>query len=254
MEDILYERSGPLAWITIDRPPMNPLRARTWNELAEALDTASTDEAVRVVALTGTGERAFSVGADLKEMPELDSASSFGEAQELQQFLRRLELFPKPTIAAVQGYALGGGCEIAVACTFRIVADSARLGIPEINLSLVPALGACQRLVRLIGRARAAELVLTGQMIDAQEAYRVGLATRVVSVPALHTTVEEFAEALAGKSPTVLALSLAALNANQEASAAASDVLTAALFAVSMQNEEGERTRRQLHEKSRRPN
>lgn len=249
MEDVQYSRSGPLAWITIDRPPMNPLRARTWDELGQALDTASADDAVRVVAITGTGERAFSVGADLKEIPELDLLSSLDEARGLQQILRRLESFPKPTIAAVQGYALGGGCELAVACTFRLVADSTRLGIPEINLGLVPALGACQRLVRLIGRARAAELVLTGEMIDAREAYRVGLVNRVVTVSALHATVEEFAGTIAEKSSTALTLSLAALNANQEASAATSDVLTAALFAVSMQSEEGGQSRRQLRRK-----
>lgn len=247
MKDLVYECRGPVAWLTINRPPLNLLGEDTWRELGEALGRAGDDQAARVVVITGVGDRAFSAGADVKELPlEMGLMESLASAWSLQRLLTRIERFHKPTIAAVNGYALGGGCELAVACTFRIASERAQFGVPEINLGIVPALGGCQRLVRLIGLAWASEMVLTGRRVDAQEAYRIGLANRVVAAPQLQSAVQDFGETLAEKSPAALALALAALRANQEASAQTADLLNSALFTLSSQTEESREARRRL--------
>lgn len=251
MPDVEYERRGPVAWLTVDRPPMNPLRAQTWQELGAALERAELDGEVRVVAVTGAGDRAFSVGGDLKEMRDFGLVDSLAEARRLQQLMGRFERCPKPTIAAVHGYALGGGFEVAAACTFRLASDDARFGVAEVDVGFVPALGACQRLVRLIGQAQAAELVLTGRVIDAHEAQRIGLVSRVVPRAELCDAVQAFGETLAIKPPNVLALTMDALRMAHEASSEAADLLSAALFSVSAQMEESREARRRLRERTR---
>ncbi|MCL5960925.1 MAG: enoyl-CoA hydratase/isomerase family protein [Chloroflexi bacterium] len=251
MKHIDYECDGPVALITINRPPLNLLTEDTWEETAEALARAGEDEAVRVVALTGAGERAFSAGADVKALPQQTGPmDSLAATQKLRDHLSLLESYPKPTIAAVDGYALGGGCQIAIACTFRIASDRAQFGIPEVNLGIVPALGACQRLVRLIGLSWATELVVTGRRVDAQEAYRIGLVNRVVPPAQLRSVVQEFGEMLAQKGPAVLSLTLAALRVNQESSAQAANLLDSVLFALSSNTEESKKARQSIREKS----
>lgn len=249
MSDVLYHRDGSVAWITLNRPPMNALRTQTWQELGRALDRAEADVAVRVVALTGAGDRAFSAGGDLKEMRELGAEEGLAEARRLQLLMARIEHLSKPTIAAVHGYAIGGGFELAAACTLRVATDNARFGVAEVNVGFVPALGACQRLVRLIGHAWASELVLTGRIIDAAEAYRIGLANQVVPPAELRSATETLGQSLAEKGQQVLALTMAALHASHEASAAAGDLMTAALFAVSSQSPESRAARQRLAER-----
>ena len=191
--------------ITIDRPErLNALDRQTLEALDAAFAAASADTAVRVVVLTGAGPKAFVAGSDIAEMNQLGPI----EAREFsllgQRLMRRIERMPKPVIAAVNGYALGGGLELAMACHLRIAADSARLGQPEINLGLVPGFGGTQRLLRLCGRAAALELCLLGKPIDAARALQLGLVNRVVPAAELESEVATLAGSLATAAPLAL--------------------------------------------------
>src|ERR671910_2762635 len=178
---LLFELSDGIARITINRPDkLNALNATVIAELGDAITRVETDAAVRGVILTGAGSKAFVAGADITELSEQTPME--GKARSLlgQQVFRRLERCGKPVIAAVNGFALGGGCELAMACHIRVAAEHARFGQPEVKLGVGPGYGGTARLPRLVGRGRALELLLTGAMIDAQEAYRIGLVNRVV--------------------------------------------------------------------------
>lgn len=232
-ETLVFERRDAVAWITINRPAkLNALNRSTVEELGRAIDRAVEEDAVRVVVLTGAGEKAFVAGADIREMAGLDAADGQSFGRFLQRTLDRIERAPKPVIAAVNGFALGGGCELAMACHLRFAAEGARFGQPEVNLGLIPGAGGTQRLPRLVGRGRALELILGGEAIDAQEARRIGLVNRVVAADALHDEVTAFARTLCGKSPIALARALEAVYAGSETSLAEAQRLEAGLFGL----------------------
>lgn len=175
----LEKKRDGVGVVTFDRPPVNALNARVMNELDEVLDDVSSDDEVRTVLLWG-GAKVFAAGADINEMKDLDSVSMYGYIGRFQEVFARLEHLPKVTIAALGGYALGGGCELALCCDFRIAGAHAKLGQPEIALGVIPGAGGTQRLPRLIGAGRAKDLVYSGRLVDAEEALAIGLVTAVV--------------------------------------------------------------------------
>ena len=231
---ILYEKSEGLAIITINRPEVrNALTQAVMAELGHAIEQAESDEQVRVLILTGAGDRAFVAGADIGEVGARDTLSELGPKSRLRRgVFSRLDHLFKPSIAAVNGYALGGGCELAVACTLRVAADSARFGQPEINLGIIPGLGGTQRLTRLVGKGRAMELILTGEMIDAQEALRIGLVNKVVPAAELMEEARALAKKLAAKPPLALRAAKDAVDYGADMSLAAALEFENRLFAI----------------------
>lgn len=194
-----------IATITVNRPDkLNALNDATIAELGSAIDEARSRDDVGGVILTGAG-RAFVAGADIKGLTVGDTVALKAQAQRGQDVFRRYETSPKPVIAAINGFALGGGCELAMACHVRIASDAAKFGQPEVKLGLVPGYGGTQRLPRLIGKGRALQLLLTGEMIDAAEAYRIGLVNRVVPGDQLIATVTEMMKAMLANGPLALA-------------------------------------------------
>ena len=204
-EQILISRDSGVVTITIDHPPLNVLSAQVGRELGEALDGIEDDQAASVVILTGSGDRAFAAGADIRELQRLSGSDAEEMTHRWHRLFRRIESFRLPVIAAVNGVALGGGCELAMACDLRYASEKARFGQPEINLGLVPGWGGTQRLPRLIGRGRALELMMTGDMFDAAEAHRLGLVNRVTAPGDLMETVGELAARMAAKGGVALA-------------------------------------------------
>ena len=199
---ILFKKQDDIAVITLNRPPMNPLSKRVFKELGQAIDELREDTSVKAVILTGAGEKAFAAGADVTEMLNLSILEMHEFCLMSMETQSKLENLNKPTIAAIKGLALGGGCELAMACDFRLAADNARFGQPEINLGIIPGGGGTQRLPRLIGLARAKELLYLGDMIDAEIAERYGLVYRVVPQADLMDEAITMAKKLASK-PTV---------------------------------------------------
>ena len=213
-ENIIYEKKSAIAKIIINRPEvLNAVDNQTIIELKETLSRVGKDPQIRVIILTGSGEKSFIVGADKKEINK--RSENVEEAENFEACCREtfnfIENLGKPTICAINGYAFGLGLQLALACTFRIVPSNAKLGLPEINFGFFPAMGATQRLTRLIGEAKATEMILTGESIDGEEAYRIGLANKKVSPDELGDYVEKLAEKLAEKSPTVMKLAMEAI-------------------------------------------
>ncbi len=204
-EKILLSQDGGVATVTINHPPLNVLSAQVGNELGEVLDRIDSDSTASVVILTGSGEKAFAAGADIRELQRLSGSDAEEMTHRWHRLFRQIEGFRLPVIAAVNGVALGGGCELAMACDMRYASEKARFGQPEINLGLVPGWGGTQRLPRLIGRGRALELMMTGDMFDAVEAERLGLVNRVTAPEALMETVGELAGRMAAKGGVALA-------------------------------------------------
>ena len=191
--------------ITVNRPDkLNALNAATLDALHAAFDAAADDDAVRVVVLTGAGPKAFVAGADIAEMSGLTPVQGRDFSQRGQRMMRRVEKMPKPVIAMVNGFALGGGLELAMCCHLRIAADTAKVGQPEINLGLVPGFGGTQRLLRLAGRAAVLELCLTGAPIDAARAQQLGIVNRVVPAAGLEAETMKLAAQLAAAAPLAL--------------------------------------------------
>jgi len=210
---LLYEKENGLSIITLNRPKdLNALNSELLGELCSLLDEIAADESARVVIIIGSGDKAFVAGSDVKEMQPKTSVTirEFVLANRLA--LEKIERLPKPVIAAINGYALGGGCELAMACDLRIAAESARFGQPEINLGIIPGAGGTQRLSRLIGIAKAKELIFTGDMIDAGTALSLGLVNKVVPQASLLAEAKALGAKLAAKSGTALALAKAAIN------------------------------------------
>jgi len=203
-ETLLLERRGRVAVITINRPQkLNALNIQTRAEGAAALDELREDESVRVVVITGAGEKAFVAGADIGEF-EGRTAVSQRDVMTARSLFTAVDTFPKPVIAMINGFCLGGGCELALSCDIRVAGDTARFGQPEINLGIIPGGGGTQRLTRLVGEGKAMELILTGDMIDAQTAYNLGLVNLVVPAADLEAKTLEMANRIAEKSPVAL--------------------------------------------------
>lgn len=210
---LMYEAAGGIARLTINRPDrLNALSTAAMAELGAALEQAAADPAVRCLILTGAGDRAFIAGADISELEGLDGRGGIAYNRAGQQVFRRLETLGKPSIAAVNGYALGGGCELALACTLRVASERARFGLPELSLGLIPGFGGTQRLSRLIGAGRALELILTGRRMAADEALACGLVNRVVPPAGLLAAAEELARQMMAQAPLAVALALDAVS------------------------------------------
>ena len=233
-ENILVERKENYAVITLNRPKvLNALNQALMAELDAALDELTADESVRAVVLTGAGERAFAAGADIGEFNALPSASVAAEfSLRGQAVTNKIERLPKPVVAAVNGFALGGGCELAMACDICIAADTARLGQAEINLGITPGYGGTQRLPRLVGKGAAKLLCLTGDHITADEALRIGLVDRVVPAADLLAEAEALAAKLASKAPVVMAAIKQAINVGTEGTLADGLAFEAAQFGL----------------------
>jgi enoyl-CoA hydratase len=237
--NLRYEVIDRTAWITIDRPDkLNALNRQTVGEIASAAAGAVRDPGVGVLVVTGAGPKAFVAGADIAEMAALDAGAAQEFAHELSRAFDVLERSPKPVLAAINGFALGGGCELALACHLRLAADSAKFGQPEVGLGLIPGAGGTQRLPRLIGRGRALDLILSGEMIDAAEAFRVGLIERVVPAAELRATVDAYAGKLLAKSPQALARALDAVLTGGELDLAGALRLEASLFGLCFATED----------------
>jgi enoyl-CoA hydratase len=232
-ENLLLEREGAVAILTINRPKvLNALNAQTLEELRRAILELKGDDSVRVVVLTGAGEKSFVAGADINELATQTPVSGREHAMSGQHILDLIEHMGKPVIAAINGYALGGGCELAMACTIRIAADTAKLGQPEINLGLIPGYAGTQRLSRIIGRGRALELLLTGDQISAQDAHRLGLVNRVVPAADLMTEAKKLASTLAGKAPIAIRYILESVHQGLEMPFTEAQVFEATLFGL----------------------
>jgi enoyl-CoA hydratase/carnithine racemase len=233
LENVLYEKRSGIAYVTLNRPKvLNALNTPTWKDLKRAFEDARDDAAVRGVILTGAGDKAFIAGADISELAhvtavEAEKSSSYG-----QGVLNLIENLGKPVVAAVNGFALGGGCETAMACTIRIASEKAKFGQPEVTLGLIPGGGGTQRLPRLVGKGRALQLVLSGEMINAQEAYRIGLVNEVVSASELITRSEVILKKIFSNAPIAVKYALEAANKGMETSLSEGLALEASYFGL----------------------
>ncbi len=202
---ILHEAADGVVTITLNRPEVhNAMNEQMRQELTRCFGDLATSDAARVVVVTGAGERAFSAGADIREFVEPQVPVRFRESRKRVDFRQAMDRCPQPIIAAIRGYALGGGLELALACDIRIAGEDAQLGLTEVNLAIIPGGGGTQRLPRLIGRGRALEMILTGARIDAREAWRIGLVERVVPAADVLASARELARTLAEKAPVAL--------------------------------------------------
>ena len=232
-DNLLVERDGRTGLLTIQRPQrLNALDARTLDELRQAFLAFQQDDDIRCVILTGAGEKAFVAGADINEIAGDNPESARQRALAGQRVFDLIEQLGKPVIAAVNGLALGGGCELAMACTFRLAADTARFGQPEINLGLIPGFAGTQRLVRLVGKTKAMEMILTGVAVNADEALAAGLVNRVVPAANLMKESRAFAAELSSKAPIALRHAMDAINRGAEMPFADACQLEAALFGM----------------------
>ena len=211
-ENLILTKSEGIATLTFNRPEVrNALNRAGWQEIHRATDDVAADETVQVLILTGAGEKAFVAGADIEWLRDREMLATLDAyPQHVLQFLEDLQ---KPTIAAINGFALGGGCEIALACDIRIASDQAKLGQPEVRLGILPGAGGTQRLARLVGGAKAKELIFTGEIIDAAEAERIGLVNRVVPHADLMTEATEMAQKIMRRGPVAVRLAKVAINA-----------------------------------------
>lgn len=230
---VIYEKSERIATITLNRPDaLNAFNKDVVEEILKALEDAKNDEKIRVVILTGAGEKAFSAGADIKTMKGFDALKARELSLMGEKLCSAIENFEKPVIAAINGYALGGGLEVAMACDLRIASDKAKMGQTEINIGLIPGWGGTQRLTRLIGKTKAKELVFTGKMIDAKTAERLGLVNMVVPADQFREAVRKFAMELAEKAPVALRIAKALINKGADMSLDAAIALEREGFGV----------------------
>jgi enoyl-CoA hydratase len=233
LANVLYEKSNGIARVIINRPKvLNALNTPTWADLRTVFENARDDDRVRGIILTGAGDKAFIAGADISELAQAgafqaEESSRFGQA-----VLELIENLGKPVVAAINGFALGAGCETAMACTIRIAVENAKFGQPEVKLGLLPGGGGTQRLPRLVGKGRALQLILSGEMIDAQEAYRIGLVNEVVSAANLMARAETILKQISANAPIAIKFALEATNKGLDTSQNEGFALEASYFGI----------------------
>jgi enoyl-CoA hydratase len=232
-DNLLFEVNEQIARITFNRPNvLNALNRKTMDELGDCLKKVRADDAIRVLILTGAGEKAFIAGADINELSQQTPVNGREFTLYGQEIIHRLETLGKPAIAAINGFALGGGCEVALACTLRIASRNAKMGQPEVKLGIIPGYGGSQRLPRLCGKGVAHELILTGEMITAEEALRVGLVNRVVEAGELLATAEAIAKKIIANAPLAVKYALEAVERGMEMPQEEGLYLEATLFGL----------------------
>jgi enoyl-CoA hydratase len=233
MENLKLEKKNSIAYVTIDRPKvLNALNMATMQELWQVFSELKEDRETRVVILTGSGEKAFVAGADINELAKNDAVQAKAYTHKGQATLDLIENLGKPVIACVNGFALGGGCEIAMACTMRLASENAKLGQPEVKLGIIPGYGGTQRLPRLVGTGLAMQILLTGEMITAQEAWRIGLVNEVVPAERLIARAEEIAQKIIGMAPLAIQYCMEAVNQGMNMTLQEGLFLEATLFGV----------------------
>jgi enoyl-CoA hydratase len=238
-KNIIYEKENRIGFITLNRPEVyNALNASLLGELGEVVEEIKKDPDIGVAILTGAGEKAFVSGADISEIPASNAILAWATSRDHQSILNQLERVGKPSIAAINGYCLGGGLELAMACTLRIASENAKLGLPELGLGFVPGFGGTQRLTRLVGRGKAFEMILTAKPIDATEAFRIGLVNQVVPLAELIPKAKEMAESILKSGPTAIRLAMDLLLRGQEMSLDNSLAFESAMTSVSLMSPE----------------
>ena len=238
-ENVLYEKKGAIAYVTINRPKvLNALSKATIAEIKAVFEDARDDSTVRGVILTGAGGKSFIAGADINEVATDTPLQAEEKTRHGQAVMDLIENLGKPVIAAVNGFALGGGCETAMACTIRLAAESAKFGLPEVKLGIIPGYGGTQRLPRLVGKGRALQLILSGVMISAQEAYRIGLVNEVVPDAELITRAETILNQILANAPQSIRFALDAVNKGLETSVSEGLLLEASFAAICVSTED----------------
>src|SRR3954468_5410662 len=233
LETVLYEKKGPIAYVTVNRPKvLNALSHQTWADLRTAFEDARDDAEVRGVILTGAGDKAFIAGADISELAHVTAVDAERSSTFGQSVLNLIENLGKPVIAAISGFALGGGCETAMACTIRIAAENAKFGQPEVKLGLLPGGGGTQRLHPLVGKGRALQLILSAEIISAAEAYRIGLVNEVVPAADLIPRAEAILKQILANAPLAVQYSLEAGTKEVERTRAEAGALEASFFGL----------------------
>lgn len=236
---LIYEKKDNIGVLTINRPDkLNALSNELIEELGRFLDEVENDDLIRVLVVTGAGEKAFVAGADIQELVDRDALIGRRVSRTRQESFSRIENLSIPVIAAVNGYALGGGLELALACNIRICSDRAQFGAPEVKLGIIPGDGGTQRLPRLVGLGRAMEMILTGDFIDAQEAYRIGLANRVVPHDELMEKTMDLAQKIAKRPPLAVRYAKEAVNRSQEGDTVSGYALESYLHALTCTTED----------------
>lgn len=216
---ILFEKRNNYGIITLNRPDkLNALNNQLFNELNDLIQKIELDSSIKAIILTGTGEKAFAAGADIVELNACDGYSGKHFSEFGSSVMTRLELMKIPVIAAVNGFALGGGCELAMACHIRFASENAKFGQPEVNLGIIPGYGGTQRLTRLVGKAKSMELILSGNLINAEEAYRIGLVNAVYPLPELMNKVIAFVELVLSKGTKAVSAAVLCINAAERLS------------------------------------
>jgi enoyl-CoA hydratase len=232
-QNILFEKKNAIAYVTVSRPKvLNALNMATMDDLRAAFHEIKNDPTIRVVLLTGAGEKAFIAGADVGELAAQDPVSAKEYTHRGQSVLNLIENLGKPVIACINGFALGGGCEVAMTCTMRLASENAKLGQPEVKLGVIPGYGGTQRLPRLVGKGIAMQLLLTGEMITAQEAYRIGLVNEVTAPADLIPRAEAIAQKIIANGPLAVQYTMEAVNKGMETPLAEGLYIEAALFGV----------------------
>src|SRR5271156_3275202 len=232
-ENILLEKKNAIAYVTVNRPKvLNALNMATMEELRVAFHDIKNDDEIRAAILTGAGEKAFVAGADIGELAKNDAVSGKKYAHRGQNVLNLIENLGKPVIACINGFALGGGCELAMACTMRLASENAKLGQPEVKLGIIPGYGGTQRLPRLVGKGLAMQMVLAGEMISAQEAHRIGLVNEVTTAADLIPPAEAIAAKILANAPLAVRYAMEAVNKGMEMTIAEGQFLEATLFGV----------------------
>jgi enoyl-CoA hydratase/carnithine racemase len=238
-ENILFEKKNAIAYVTVNRPKvLNALNMATMEDLRGAFHDIKNDRNVRVVIVTGAGEKAFIAGADIGELSKHDAVVGKEYTHKGQSVLNLIENCGKPVIACINGFALGGGCEVALACTIRLASENAKLGQPEVKLGIIPGYGGTQRLPRLVGKGIAMQLLLAGEMITAQDAYRIGLVNEVTSAAELVPRAEAIAQKIIANAPLAVQYAMEAVNKGMEMTLQEGLYVEAVLFAVACATED----------------